>query len=119
MYLHRIFVAALLASLCACNTVRDRSPTDDGHPSGWHLEIREAAVRAYSYAQMSTNAYAGKDSFDLGSGFETLDTVDNDRKGFAYSIFARRGETAHGARSSSHSAERNSLTSTTGSTATS
>jgi hypothetical protein len=66
-----------------------------------------AALEAYTYAQMSTNAYLAKDcvmgrgtdscneqekleKFDLGSDIEVLDAKCNDEIGFAYAVFARK-----------------------------
>ena len=96
MFPYRVFAFALLVLLGACTTTGIHGRPDltyDDHPSGWALEIRQAAERAYPYAQMSTNAYDDDgERFDLGPRIATIANVPNDSKGFAYSLFRRHDE---------------------------
>lgn len=81
---------ALLA-LSACTHFTKDKLTYDG-PSPWADQIRQAAVEAYPYAQMSYNAYAGQNRFDLGPDYSNLRNAPNDDLGFAYSLFHKHSE---------------------------
>ena len=82
---------ACLSWLTAC-TYWHRVPlTGENHPSGWSDQIRAAGVEAYSYAQMSLNAYDDEhDRYALDPDLVAVESRDNDEAGFAYAIFERR-----------------------------
>lgn len=82
--------ALLLLTPAACTYWQKDALTGLDHPSGWADQIRVAAVEAYPYAQMSNNAYGDGDRYDLGAEYANPENGDNDKIGFAYSIFERR-----------------------------
>ena len=91
MIIRTLAAFLLLSSLSGCTYWRKVPLTGIGHPSGWSDQIRERAVEAYSYAQMSLNAYCDtEDRYDLGPDLINVRNADNDEAGFAYSIFERR-----------------------------
>lgn len=83
---------ALLLSGCITpypDLTQSRSPCRM-EPGGWCDFVREAAVKAYPYAMLSSNAYRDEDSFDaLPLAFVRRETEDNDGSGLAYSVYDR------------------------------
>ncbi|MFZ1742163.1 MAG: hypothetical protein WAT93_04875 [Pontixanthobacter sp.] len=59
-------------------------------PGGWCGFVREAAVKSYPYAMLSTDAYEDKDEYDeLPPQFKRRGVADNDESGLAYAVFDR------------------------------
>lgn len=80
----------LLLTTSACMHLRP-TPLTYTDQSGWADQIEDDAVEAYPYAQMSLNAYGDpRDHYELGPNFTNPENADNDRLGFAYSLFERR-----------------------------
>lgn len=90
MRLGTALVAAALAALSACAPLRDVRLTGRDHFSGWPDQIREAAVEAYAYAQMSANADSDQASLDLPPPYRMLWGGGNDALGFSFWVFERR-----------------------------
>lgn len=84
-----ILAAILAACLAACTHNQRVRLTDDGHPSGWHREVRATARTTWEYAQMATNAYADGARFKLAPDLTPRPDHHNDEIGFAYSVFER------------------------------
>lgn len=80
-----IFLFSTLLIL-SCNSTRSATDLNCTHPSGWCDEIIDTATEAYLYAQMATNTY-GDSVFTLPSHIKLIQAKDNDRIGFAYSIY--------------------------------
>lgn len=87
-------VALLALTLTGCITAypdltQSRSPCRND-PGGWCGFVRDAAVEAYPYAMLSSNAYRDEDSYQaLPAGFVRREAADNDDSGLAYSVFDR------------------------------
>ena len=92
--IRRAPVLAVLPLLAGCITAypdltQSRSPCRT-EPGGWCDFVREAAVEAYPYAMLSSNAYADEDTYtDLPYAFLEREQAGNDDSGFAYSVFDR------------------------------
>jgi hypothetical protein len=85
-----VVLAAMLSIASACTYGQKTELTGLDHPSGWADQIRARATEAYPYAQMSNNAYADGERYDLGPAYSNPHNIPNDDIGFAYSVFERR-----------------------------
>lgn len=85
---------AALPLLAGCITAypdltQSRSPCRT-EPGGWCDFVREAAVEAYPYAMLSSNAYDDEDTYTaLPYAFLEREQAGNDDNGFAYAVFDR------------------------------
>ena len=85
---------AALPLLAGCITAypdltQSRSPCRT-EPGGWCDFVREAAVEAYPYAMLSSNAYNDEDTYRaLPYAFLQREQEGNDDSGFAYAVFDR------------------------------
>lgn len=88
-----VLIGASLA-LAGCLTPRpdisqSRSPCIT-QPGGWCDFVRDAAVRAWPYAMLSTQAYEDEDAYSaLPAAFEQRQAVIDDGTGLAYLVFDR------------------------------
>jgi len=84
-----VLAAAALLSACATDLTQARSPCLRD-PGGWCGFTREFAVRTWEYGQLSNDAYDDETKFaSLPQGIVLVRNSDNDRSGFAYSVFDR------------------------------
>ncbi|MGB7408729.1 MAG: hypothetical protein WA908_09495 [Pontixanthobacter sp.] len=87
-------VALMALPLSACITpypdlTQSRSPCRM-EPGGWCDFVRDAAVEAYPYGMLSTNAYLDDDFYAaLPMGFVAREAAENADSGLAYSVFDR------------------------------
>ncbi|WP_128893035.1 hypothetical protein [Erythrobacter sp. HKB08] len=88
----RLAAAALALSLGGCITPipdisQSRSPCMT-EPGGWCDFVREAAVVAYPYAMLSSNAYDDEDTYtELPPGFERRENANDEETGLAYHVY--------------------------------
>ena len=85
-------LGALVLSGCITpypDLTQSRSPCRS-EPGGWCGFVREAAVKSYPYAMLSSNAYQDEDEYAvLPPGIVEREANDNDDSGLAYSVFDR------------------------------
>ncbi|WP_379546134.1 hypothetical protein ACFCW2_10125 [Qipengyuania sp. DSG2-2] len=85
-------LAPVLLTSCVTaypDLTQSRSPCRS-EPGGWCDFVREAAVEAYPYAMLSSNAYVDEDTYtDLPYAFLEREQAGNDDSGLAYAVFDR------------------------------
>lgn len=92
-------LAGLALSLAGCVTPlpdlsQSRSPCRM-EPGGWCDFVRKAALEAYPYAMLSTNAYLDEERYDrLPAGFVRRKAAGDEDSGLAYLVFDQYSGTA-------------------------
>lgn len=86
--LRLLIVLATASLLMACGqSIRKQPLTECDHPSGWCKEIRELAVHAWPYAQLSYVVYRKPQNLYLAQTFREVSVHENAAIGFYAVLF--------------------------------
>ena len=86
-----VLAAASLLAGCAstgADVLGRSSLTNDGHPSGWALEVRQTAVDAYLYSQLALDAYQRGNAMALPAHVRLDSVVTGRVPGFSAAVYS-------------------------------